>query len=187
MSFQAYLDNIKEKTGKTPEDFKALAEKKGLLKPGVKAGEIVAWLKEDFGLGHGHAMAIYAVFSDAKTGDKKPEDAIEKHFAGSKSHWRPVFDNLIHKLKELGDDVKIAPTNAYLSLVRGEKKFAVVQITADRMDIGIKLKNAKPTERFQPAGSWNAMVSHRAQLLEPNDLDQELLEWLGRAYEGSGK
>jgi Domain of unknown function (DUF4287) len=63
MSFQAYLKNIKEKTGKTPEDFKKIAEKKGLLKPVVKAGPIVAWLKEDFGLGHGHAMAIYAVLS----------------------------------------------------------------------------------------------------------------------------
>ena len=63
MSFQAYLKNIKAKTGKTPEDFKKLAEKKGLLKPGVKAGSIVAWLKEDFDLGHGHAMAIYAVLS----------------------------------------------------------------------------------------------------------------------------
>jgi Domain of unknown function (DUF4287) len=62
MSFQAYLDNIKAKTGKTPEDFKKLAEKQGLLKPDVKAGAIVAWLKKDFDLGHGHAMAIYATF-----------------------------------------------------------------------------------------------------------------------------
>ena len=61
MTFQAYLDNIKAKTGKTPADFEILAKKKGLLEPGVKAGEIVAWLKENFALGHGHAMAIYAV------------------------------------------------------------------------------------------------------------------------------
>ena len=61
MSFQAYLDNIEAKTGKTPADFEKLAKKKGLLEPGVKAGQIVAWLKKDFGLGHGHAMAIYAV------------------------------------------------------------------------------------------------------------------------------
>ena len=60
MSFQAYLDNIQKKTGKSPEDFKKLAEKKGLLKPETKAGQIVAWLKKDFELGHGHAMAIYA-------------------------------------------------------------------------------------------------------------------------------
>ena len=66
MSFQAYIDNIKAKTGKTPEDFKKIAETKGLLKPGVKAGEIVAWLKKDFDLGHGHAMAIYATFKGKK-------------------------------------------------------------------------------------------------------------------------
>ncbi len=66
MSFQAYIDNIKTKTGKTPEDFKKLADKKGLLKPGVKAGEIIAWLKKDFDLGHGHAMAIYATFKGKK-------------------------------------------------------------------------------------------------------------------------
>lgn len=66
MSFQAYIDNIKAKTGKTPADFKKLAEKKGLLKPSVKAGEIVKWLKEDFDLGHGHAMAIYATFKGKK-------------------------------------------------------------------------------------------------------------------------
>jgi hypothetical protein len=28
MSFQAYIDNIKAKTGKSPADFKLLAEKK---------------------------------------------------------------------------------------------------------------------------------------------------------------
>jgi len=71
MSFQAYIDNIKKKTGKSPEDFKKLAEKKGFLQKGqlqegVKAGQIIAWLKEDFDLGHGHAMAIYAVFKGVK-------------------------------------------------------------------------------------------------------------------------
>ena len=72
MSFQAYIDNIKTKTGKSPDDFKKLAEKigflqKGKIKDGVKAGDIVAWLKKDFALGHGHAMAIYAVFKGIKT------------------------------------------------------------------------------------------------------------------------
>jgi len=65
MSFQAYLDNIKAKTGKTPDDFKKLATKNGLLKAGTKAGQIVAWLKKDFELGHGHAMAIYAVLKSS--------------------------------------------------------------------------------------------------------------------------
>lgn len=67
MSFQAYIDNIKAKTGKGPEDFKKLATEKGFLENGqlvksVKATEITNWLKEEFDLGHGHAMALYAVF-----------------------------------------------------------------------------------------------------------------------------
>jgi hypothetical protein len=66
MSFQAYIDNIKTKTGKTPEDFKKLAEKKGLLKPDVKAMEVLRWLKTEHGLGQGHAMAIYATFKGGK-------------------------------------------------------------------------------------------------------------------------
>ncbi len=58
MSFQAYLDNIEAKTGKTPNEFIELAKAKGFDKPDVKAGVIVDWLKEEYGLGTGHAPAI---------------------------------------------------------------------------------------------------------------------------------
>ncbi len=76
MSFQGYLDTIKSKTGKGPEDFQQLADQKGYtengrLKAGVKAGQIVEWMKDEFGLGHGHAMAVYALLS----GKRKPGDA----------------------------------------------------------------------------------------------------------------
>ena len=62
LTFKAYIDNIYAKTGKTPDDFRKLAENRGLLNPGVKAMEVVNWLKKEHGLGHGHAMAIYATF-----------------------------------------------------------------------------------------------------------------------------
>ena len=66
MSFQAYLVNIEAKTGKGPSDFKQMAADKGFasehgLADGIKAGEIINWLKQDFDLGHGHAMAIVAL------------------------------------------------------------------------------------------------------------------------------
>ncbi|MFZ4285952.1 DUF4287 domain-containing protein [Variovorax sp. HJSM1_2] len=71
MSFQAYLDNIQSKTGKSPDDLRKLAKAKGFtdgngLRAGVKAGDIIAWLKEDFDLGHGHAMAIVALLKGSK-------------------------------------------------------------------------------------------------------------------------
>lgn len=71
MSFQAYLDNIQAKTGKSPEDFKTMAEAKGFteggkIKSDVKATQITDWLKQEFELGHGHAMAIYALLKGKK-------------------------------------------------------------------------------------------------------------------------
>ncbi|WP_020466581.1 DUF4287 domain-containing protein [Singulisphaera acidiphila] len=38
----------------------------GKLRADIKAGQVIAWLKEDFELGHGHAMAI-AAFSRARS------------------------------------------------------------------------------------------------------------------------
>jgi hypothetical protein len=75
MSFQAYLDTIETKTGHDADALKRAADTMGLseggaLKPGVKAGQVVEWAKADLGLGHGHAMAIYALLS----GKKKPGD-----------------------------------------------------------------------------------------------------------------
>ena len=72
MSFQAYLDNIQTKTGKTPEDFRRMAAEKGFatangLAAGVKATQITDWLKADFDLGHGHAMAIVALLKGKKS------------------------------------------------------------------------------------------------------------------------
>jgi len=54
MSFQAYLDNIEEKTGKAPKEFVAEAKKMSL----TEFKDIIAWLKHDYGLGTGHARAL---------------------------------------------------------------------------------------------------------------------------------
>jgi Domain of unknown function (DUF4287) len=67
MSFQAYLDNIEVKTGKTPKEFIVMAKAKGFDLPGTKAGVIIEWLKNDYDLGRGHAMAIVAIIKNGGT------------------------------------------------------------------------------------------------------------------------
>ena len=67
MSFQAYLDAIEAKTGKTPTQLITLAKKKGFNKPNTKTAVIIDWLKEDFDLGRGHAMAVVHVIKNGAT------------------------------------------------------------------------------------------------------------------------
>lgn len=64
MTFAAYLTNIEKQTGVSPDEFIRLAEEKGFTKPGTKATPITDWLKADYGLGHGHAMAIVKLLKE---------------------------------------------------------------------------------------------------------------------------
>jgi hypothetical protein len=179
MSFQAYLDTVKAKTGKTPEDFIKLAKEKGL----TKHSELLAWLKTEFGLGHGHANAIIHVINAVDAPKETDDEGIAKHFSGAKQAWRKPYDDLLAKLQKFGMDVKVAPTKTYLSLLRKNKKFGIVQITADRMDVGIKFKGVPAEGRLTEAGAWNAMVTHRVQIDDAKQIDAELLTWLRQAYD----
>ena len=182
MSFQAYLYTIQAKTGKTTEDFRALAAEKGL----TKYSEIVAWLKTDFGLGQGHANAMAQLLANADKFQASPEVKLEQHFGGGKAHWRDAYDALAAKVQGFGADASLWPNQSYINVQRGGKKFAILQVSsAERLDIGIKLKGAAPTERFEAAGSWNAMVTHRVRISAPDQIDEEVLAWLKRAYEAA--
>jgi len=75
VTYKAYIDNIKTRTGKGPEQYRAMAKRKGL----TKHSELLAWLKTDMGLGHGHANAIILYIKDPELGKRKTsEDAKRK-------------------------------------------------------------------------------------------------------------
>ncbi len=179
MTFQAYLDSVKAKTGKTPDDFKALAKEKGL----AKHGEILTWLKSEFGLGHGHANAITHVILSADAPKVSADEAVDKHFAGAKAAWRPAYDDLLSQLRQHGPDIRVSPTSSYISLLRGDKKFGIVQITGKRLDIGVKLPGTPAEGRFEEAGSWNSMVTHRVRIDEASQIDGEVVAALRQAYD----
>jgi hypothetical protein len=74
MTYRAYIDNIKSKTGKTPEDFRRLAKKKGF----VEYGELLKWLKSDCGLGRGHANAIILYIRNPELAKMKIREDAKK-------------------------------------------------------------------------------------------------------------
>jgi hypothetical protein len=83
MSFQAYLDKVEDKTGLTPRQLLEIAIDKGYDDPAVKAGTIVDWLKADYDLGRGHAMAMVHVI---KNGPR----ISSKHVGSTGSHRDPA-------------------------------------------------------------------------------------------------
>lgn len=87
MSFQAYLDNIEDKTGLTPRQFIDLAREKGFDDPGTRAGVIVDWLKADYGLGRGHAMALVHVIRNGPKIDAKHVGTTGSHRDESDTLW----------------------------------------------------------------------------------------------------
>jgi hypothetical protein len=186
MTFQAYLDTIKAKTGMDPEDFEAIARDKGFLTKGVPAGPIIAWLDADYGLGRGHAMALISVFRGRFDGPPPMDVALGKFFAGPKAKWQLTWDELMAAVMTFGPDVSLQPTDTYVGLVRRGKKFAVVATTAARMDVGLKLKGEPTSDRLAASGTWNAMVTHRVQLVDGAELDPQLIGWLREAYDRAG-
>lgn len=130
-------------------------------------------------------MALVHTISNADTPKVSDDDAIGAHFKGNKAAWRKSYDMLIARLNKFGADIQESPAKSYISLVRGIKKFAVVQISGERLDLGIKLKGIAPTERLGAAGSWNVVVTHRVRISDPKQLDSELLVWLKQAYDAS--
>ena len=80
MTYKAYIDNIKAKTGKGPEQYLAMAKRKGL----TEHGELLAWLKTGMGLGHGHANAIILYIKDPELGKKKIREDTKREAAKKK-------------------------------------------------------------------------------------------------------
>jgi Domain of unknown function (DUF4287) len=78
MSFQAYLDAIEDRTGKTPNELVALAKERGYDSK-TASMEIVDWLKADFGIGRGHAMALVHVIKNGPV-------ISDKHVGSTGSH-----------------------------------------------------------------------------------------------------
>jgi len=181
MSFQAYLETIKAKTGKTPEDFRRLAAQKGL----TKHSEIIAWLKTDYGLGLGHARAVALILLNPG-GKPDVETALDSLFAGGKAPWRKPFEALAKKVSKFGPDVAVSAGKTYINLTRNGKKFGIVQPSAARrLDIGIKRKGVAPSVRFEAGQAWNSMVTHRVRVDDPGQIDAEVLAWLKQAYDAA--
>lgn len=176
---QSMIENLKAKTGKSLNDWVKIANSAGL----AKHAEIVKFLKEKHGLGHGYAnLVTHEALGAAMSKPAEGDDLVAAMFAADKAGLKPIYDKLLAAIQKLGPDVEVSPKKTYVSL-RRKKQFALIQpTTKTRLDVGIQLKGEKPTARLEASGSFNAMVSHRVRVEKAADVDAELLGWLKAAY-----
>ncbi|HEY3141782.1 MAG TPA: DUF4287 domain-containing protein [Acidimicrobiales bacterium] len=175
-----YFPSIEAKHGRTIAEWKSQMRSTGLQ----SHKELVAWLKDEHGFGHGHASALTSHFLSAGTPKETADDKIDALFPDRKAHWRPVYDRLAGEISGFGD-VKVLPKNTLVGF--GTKaQFAMLQpSTPERFDVGLKLPGVEPTDRLEAAGSWNQMMTHRVRLTNADQVDAELLAWLAQAYKAS--
>jgi len=172
------LDNLYKNTGKTLEEWIVIVKKENF----GKHTEILKFLKEQYLLTHGFAnlVALKSKGTDAGSVENKDE-LIEKQYKG-KEHFKPIYDQLIKIALQLGKDVEIAPKNANVSL-RRKKQFALLHpITKTRFELGINLKGHPSQGKLEAIITPNAMCSHRINLVNLTDIDTEVIEWIGKAY-----
>jgi hypothetical protein len=173
--------NLKANTGKSLDEWLKLTAKSKL----TKHGEIVKMLKADHGVGHGFANLIAHKTLASDAGSHDGGDLLAAQYAGPKATLKPIYDKLVGIVEGFGKDIELSPKKAYMSL-RRSKQFGLIQpSTATRLDLGLNLKGVQPKGRLEPAGSWNAMCSHRVKLASPADVDTEVKAWLKKAYDAA--
>ncbi len=182
-AIQNMIANLEEKTGRSLDEWVAIAQKSELDKVGAR----IKYLKSEYGLTHGYANLVALTAKDRETaaGEEAVEDPVEALFSGPKAGLRPVFDRILTEVKKFGPDLVESPKRTYVSL-RRSKQFAIVQpSTKTRVDVGLVLKDRDPEGRLEAAGSWNSMCTHRVRLESPEDADKELFKWLKEAFDAA--
>lgn len=170
--------NLKEKTGKTLDDWKILLSKQSFS----KHGEYMTFLKKEHGITHGFANFITLKFREADAGSANPDDLIGNQYKG-KETLAPIFDKLHAAITKLGTDVEVAPKNSAVSM-RVKRQFALIQpSTKKRIDLGLKFNDKPHDERLETSGPFGTMCTHRVQLTDIEQIDDELLAWIKEAYE----
>ena len=132
-----------------------------------KHGQILSHLKSEYGVSHGFANLI-AARSLSRGQAPTTDDLVEAQYAGRKAPLRPLYDRLIAEVSAFGPDVEIAPKKTSVSL-RRHKQFAVIEApSATRLQLGVNLRGAAPTERLRAAGG---MCTHRVDVASAEEID----------------
>jgi hypothetical protein len=180
----AYRENLAERTGKTLEQWVAVARKRGL--PTVK--ERVAWLTATHDLTTDYARWIAEECDGATGADAYDPDVLITAMFAKKRALVPLYEALLDLGLALGADVKACPCSTMVSIFRKHVIAQLKPTTLTRIDLGLALGDPKKTPakgRLVDTGGFakKDRISHRIAIEKPADIDATVKRWLEVAYE----
>jgi hypothetical protein len=187
---QKWVAELKEKTGRSLEEWIAFAQKEG-PKDDESRRE---WLKNKHKLGTNSAWWI-AERADGKGGEEDSPEAylktavlyVEEQYAGAKENLRPIYAELLKLGKSLGDDVKACPCKTMVPLYRKHVFAQIKPTTNTRIDLGIALTHYKgklPKRIIDTGGlAKKDRITHRIEITAAEQIDGEMKKWLKTAYD----
>ncbi len=180
-SISTMIENLKEKTGHTLEEWEKIISKQAL----VKHGEIVKFLKENHQVTHGYAseIALKVLASDADSSNDT-DQLIENQYKG-KEHLKPFYEKLIVEIQKFGSTFEIAPKKTYVSLKRKKQFIILNPASKARFEIGFNLKGIEPKGKLE-AEKPNGICSHKINLSDMKEIDKEVIDWIRLAFDNAG-
>jgi hypothetical protein len=145
-----------------------------------------AWLTENGVTGYAQMLLVFERFGYPDFFTATADELVDAQYAGAAHALRPVYDRLVVAAQSVGD-VRVQARKTYVSLLTPRRTFGIVQATTrTRVDLGLRLDGVAPAGRLEPARSLgNDTVNVRVGLAAPDDVDDEVVALLRRAYDAS--
>lgn len=187
---QTAIDQLKNKTGRSLEEWVKLIKAEG--PPSEK--ERQDWLKTKHKLGTNYASWL-AVRADGKGEEETPEGYlkaalgyVEAMFAGPKAGLKPIYDALLELGLSMGSDVKACPCQTIVPLFRNHVFAQIKPSTRTRIDFGFALRDTPAKGRLIDTGGFakKDRITHRIPISSLAEIDDEVKQWLRKAYEMDG-
>jgi hypothetical protein len=143
------------------------------------------WLERQGVTGYPEMLLVWETFGYPAFLLASADELVDGQYA-DRPDLRPVFDAVIAAVSGY-EGVDVQARKTYVSLLTPRRTFAIVQAsTKKRVDVGLRLGSVEPEGRLLLAKSLgNDAITRRIALESVEDLDDEALRWLRRAYEDS--
>lgn len=117
--------------------------------------------------------------------DCRPGLTIDEYASGALPCFRPIYDEIEARLRSLDGDLIIDPIDKMVLFKHGGTFATVTSMTkwvAVGFSLGRKLSSERLSRKVQEYGS---KYHHVVNLTNPDEVDDELLEWLEEAFHTS--